>query len=46
MQCVGQELDQLENAIFASSATSKVKDLKQKVTLMVCGKFETWQLIS
>lgn len=25
MRCIGQELDQLDNAVFALSATSKVK---------------------
>lgn len=35
IQCIGQELDQLEPVIFAASASSKVKDPKQKLTLTV-----------
>lgn len=31
IRCIGQELDQLDLAVFALSATSKVKDQKQKV---------------
>eukprot|EP01033_Poteriospumella_lacustris_P008837 gene8837-6364_t len=35
MRCIGQELDRLETVVFASSATSKTKDAKQKLTLKI-----------
>lgn len=35
MQCIGQELDQLERVVFAFSATSKVKDPNQRITVKV-----------
>lgn len=34
-QCIGQELDQFENVVFATSASSKIKNSKQKLTLIV-----------
>eukprot|EP01039_Chlorochromonas_danica_P011253 gene11252-12552_t len=35
LRCIGQELDQLERVVFAFSASSKVKDPNQKVTVKV-----------
>jgi hypothetical protein len=43
-QCIGQELDQLENAVFAISAVAKVKDPKQKVALTVTDPEEEYLL--
>jgi len=43
-QCIGEELDQLENAVFATSAVSKVKDPKQKVTVTVTDPEEEYVL--
>ncbi|KAJ1424108.1 emp24/gp25L/p24 family/GOLD-domain-containing protein [Ochromonadaceae sp. CCMP2298] len=35
MRCVGQELDQFESVVFASSASSAVRNFKQKLTMKV-----------
>eukprot|EP01036_Dinobryon_divergens_P029963 gene29963-39139_t len=41
MRCIGQELDQLDNAVFALSATSKVKDNSQKVFVTITSPDES-----
>ncbi len=35
LRCVGEELDQLETAVFAMSASALVKDPQQKITAKI-----------
>lgn len=35
LRCVGEELDQLETAVFAMSASSHVRDPQQKITAKI-----------